>query len=228
MQLGTYVEVRSTVPDIAAALATYTRLGFKPVGDAIVTDGGLNIHLQTEPLPGPTLAYYGSDLAALRAAGVPVNDNAITDPNGVQLWLSADAAPAPMPPGGIMERQPVSRLGKFGEYAIPVDNFERSATFWKNLGFQTLHSDTNPYPWGIFADALIVVGLHQVDPASGQPTFSTPHITYFAGDMPDRIAAVKQAGLPVTDLPPEENGQFVHASLSGPGGQAIFMFQGEI
>ncbi len=228
MKLGTYVEVRAAVADIAAALSNYEKLGLKKVGANVVTDGGLNIGLQTGALPGPTLAYYGSDLDAIKAAGITMNDNVIIDPNGVRLALSANAAPAPMPEGDIMSRKPISRLGKFGEYAIQTTDFEKSAVFWQTLGFDKLHAANEPHPWGIFSDGLTVVGLHQNEPDSGEPMFDDPHITYFAGDMADRIAALKQDGISLNDIPPEQDGKIVNASWVGPGNLHYFLFAGEI
>lgn len=217
MKLGSYVEVRISVDDIPAALAALEGLGMKKVGDTVVTDGGLNIGLQTEPLSGAALVYYGADKA-----------ETLNAPNNVQIIRKAEPAPAPMPEGDIMSRQPVSRLGKFGEYAIPTEDFETSAKFWEAHGFNRLHADSNPYPWGIFSDGLAVIGLHQVDPASGQPTFDEPHITYFAGDMAEKIATLKSEGLPVRDVEPFEDGQVVNAVMTGPGGQQIFLFKGEL
>ena len=207
---------------------TFEKLGLKKVDNTVVTDGGLNIGLQQALLDGPTLAYGGSDLAAIQAIGIPVQDNRIVSPEGVQILLSAAPGRAPMPEGDIMSRQPISRMGKFGEYAIPTDNFDASGAFWKQLGFEQLHTSTEPYPWGIFSDGLIVVGLHQVDPASGQPVFHEPHLTYFKGDMADRIAALRRDGFVITDIPPEQDGRVVNASMTGPGGLKIFLFAGEL
>ena len=237
MQLGDYVEVRTAVEHPAEALATFEKLGLKPAGNmGVMTDGGLNFGLQQAGLRGPTLAYGGSDVEAIKAAGIAVEastepnlyDARIVSPEGVHIYLKSQAGRAPMPEGDIMSRKPVSRLGKFGEYAIPTKNFEESAAFWMQLGFGQLHAAADPYPWGIFSDGLIVVGLHQVDPASGQPVFHEPHITYFKGDMADRIAALKQDGFDITDIPPEQDGRIVNASMTGPGGLKIFLFNGEL
>ncbi len=228
MKLGTYVEVRAAAANIASAQAAFEKLGLKKIADTVFTDGGLNIGLQTDALAGPTLAYSGSNLDDIRAAGIAVNGDTITSPEGVHLLLSKQVAPAPMPEGDIMSRKPISRMGKFGEYAIPTQNFDTSVAFWKALGFEQLHAASEPYPWGIFSDGLIVVGLHQPDPASGQPMFYEPHITYFSGDMADRIAALKQDGFAISDVLPEYEGRVVNASMTGPGDLRIFLFHGEI
>ena len=44
----------------------------------------------------------------------------------------------------------------------------------------------------------------------------------------DRIAALKQDGFDVMDIPPEENGRIINASMTGPGGLKIFLFNGEL
>lgn len=236
MQLGDYVEVRTAVEHPAEALAMFEKLGFKPAGNmGVMTDGGLNFGLQQAQLEGPTLAYAGSDIEAIRAAGIAMQPSAnpnlydalIVSPEGVQILLQKRPGRAPMPEGDIMSRQPVSRLGKFGEYAIPTKNFEASVAFWKTLGFEQILVATEPTPWGIYSDGLIVIGLHTPDPAE-QMLFDEPHITYFRGDMADRIAALKADGFAITDIPPEQDGRIVNASMTGSGGLKIFLFAGEI
>ncbi len=226
MKLGDYVEVCAAVDDLVNSLATFEKLGFKKVADDVVTDGGLNIGLQNAPLYGPTLAYGGSDTEAIKAAGITVQDNRIVSPEGVHILLSSAPGRAPMPEGDIMSRQPISRLGKFGEYAILTKDFDASVNFWKGLGFDQILISDEPTPWGIYSDGLIVIGLHTPDPS--QMTFDEPHITYFKGDMADRIDALKQDGFAITDIPPEQDGRIVNATMSGPGGLKIFLFAGEI
>jgi catechol 2,3-dioxygenase-like lactoylglutathione lyase family enzyme len=235
MKLGDYVEVRAAVEHPAEALATFEKLGLQPAGKfGVMTDGGLNFGLQQAGLRGPTLAYGGSDLAAIKAAGIPVQettepnlyDGQIVSPEGVHIYLKSQPGRAPMPEGDIMSRKPISRMGKFGEYAIPTKDFEGSVNFWKGLGFEEILVATEPTPWGIYSDGLIVIGLHTPEPS--QMTFDEPHITYFKGDMADRIDALKADGFAITDIPPEQDGRIVNASMTGPGGLKIFLFAGEI
>src|SRR6266849_4791910 len=72
MKLGDYVQISTTVSDLAVALAFYEKLGFKQVANAVVTDGSLNILLLTGNSPSPALSYAGSDIEQIKALGIPL------------------------------------------------------------------------------------------------------------------------------------------------------------
>ena len=130
MKLGDYVEIRTTVSDLAVALAFYQKLGFEQVTNAVVTDGSLNILLLTGNSPSPTLSYAGSDIEQVKALGIPLegdDDTAIiVDPNGLHLTLTTEKSNVPMPGGTAMTRTPLSRCGKFGEFAVPCKDIQAS------------------------------------------------------------------------------------------------------
>ncbi len=229
MKLGDYVEIVTAVDDVADALAFYERLGFRQAGAGVVTDGSINIRLRDRAHSGepaePLLSYAGGDLADVEGLdGVErVDDSAsLTDPNGQRIVVSQRRSDVPMPVGDPLNRTPISSLGKFGEFSIPCRDRDAAIRFWEKLGFENLYAPGEPYPFAILSDGLIVLGLHQTT------DFSAPTITYFAGDMADRIARLKQASLALIDMPPEVDGQIVNATFSGPGGQPFFLFQGEV
>ena len=103
--------------------------------------------------------------------------------------------------------------GLFGELAHPVKDLGKSLAWWELLGFRALSTFTSPYPWAIISDGLSIVGLHQSD------HFSYPAITYFAADMPVKIAALKKAGL--SGFTKKGPGEEV---LTTPEDQHIFLF----
>ncbi|MBV7338612.1 hypothetical protein KFU94_62420 [Chloroflexi bacterium TSY] len=106
------------------------------------------------------------------------------DPNGLLVALiNHDPTDMHRPSG-----TPIFACGKFGEYAMGVKSFQDSAAFWQKLGFKILHESSEPYPWGILYDQMMVLGLHQTD------EFSGPHVTYFAPDMLDRTTQLKEIG----------------------------------
>jgi catechol 2,3-dioxygenase-like lactoylglutathione lyase family enzyme len=216
MKLGDYVEIQTAVGDVAAARAFYATLGFQPVAADVVTDGSLNIRLLPGESQAPTLRYAGSDPAAV-GDGTP-----IPAPGGISIIRTAEPSDAPMPPGDALTRSPISRCGKFAEFALPVADLDAACAFWQDHGFEQLHYGAGDSPYAILSDGLIVIGLHQTT------DFAAPHITYFALDAADRITALAAAGVAMRPVPPEMDGQVVNAAFTGPGGQHFFLFHGEI
>ncbi len=233
MALGTYVELIVAVADTTAARAFYEQLGFRPVAEAVLTDGSYNLRLQAGDFASPTLHYAGVDLATLRAAGLALTEAGqgqarLTSPNGVPILLSAAESPVPMPPGDVRSRTSLSQLGMFGEFSIGVADLASARAFWEQLGFTAPETYSEPYPWGIFIDDLFVVGLHQyraemqLDPDN--PISRKPHLTYFAADMADRIAELRARGVPLVELPSAEPGPAGNARMIGPGDQPFWLF----
>ena len=225
MKLGDYVEIQAAVDDPAAAQAFYEGLGFAPVDEDVVTDGTLNIRLRPAA-GGVTLAYRGGDRAALAALdpGLAADGEtaAFLAEGGLQVTVTAAAGPVPMPEGAPLAATPRSRLGKFGELALPVADAAAAGAFWGRFGFAPLFTAADPYPWGIYSDGLVVLGLHQTR------DFAVPHLTYFAADMAGRLAALTAAGLDTRPVPPEVDGRVANAAFTGPGGLHFFLFVGEI
>lgn len=226
MKLGSYVEVVNNVESIDQALAFYENLGFKTVGENIVTDGSINIRLQEGSGPPLSLGYMGSDsqAAELRDMGVQFADGTatLTTPGGLDVTLREGESSVPMPEGSPMERTPISRCGKFGEFAVSVADIGAARSYWEKLGFDTVYAPEEPDPYAILTDGLFVLGLHQTT------DFTEPSITYFSGDMADRIETLQGEDLSITPVPPEVDGKVVNAELNAPGGHKIFLFYGEI
>ncbi len=219
MKLGNYVEFLTAVPNLAEAAAFYEKLGFKKITDHLYSDGCFNLHLQAGDFISPTLHYMGSE-----------RNDEITTPEGVRIVLSTQPGTVEMPTGAPLERQPISRCGKFGEFALSVENFKVAAETWSKLGFEQVYASEEPYPWGIFSDGMMVVGLHEHVSFGNEPQVYTPtppHITYFAGDMADKITAFKSEGLEIGAIPPMVDG-ISNAEMTGPGGVKFFLFTGEI
>ena len=226
MALGKSVEIAITVEDTAVAVAFYERLGFKKLADDAVTEGSLNLRFKTDGSPSPTLSYYDVDFDDVRAAGIPVkasgNVAVMNTIDGLRLSVNSESSDIPMPDGTPTTRTPISKCGKFGEFAMKVSNYKKSSKFWQKLGFSELHKADIPYTYGILSDGLIVLGLHE-----GMDT-NEPHITYFAGDMPNRIADIQKLGVAVEPLSPPENGKIANAKFAGEGGEKYYLFTGEI
>jgi catechol 2,3-dioxygenase-like lactoylglutathione lyase family enzyme len=224
MKPGDYVEIRTTVGDIAEAQVFYEKLGFKAVGGDVVTDGSINIRLLIDDEPSPSLGYAGSDVAAITTAlgfdTPPSHDStSFTAPDGLNIRLDAQASSVPMPTGTPMSRTAISHLGKFGEFALPVADRDAAIAFWEKLGFEQMYAADEPYPFVIISDGLIVLGLHQTS------DFDQPHVTYFAADMAARIARLQADGVVVRFMSEDDKS---NAAFTAPGGQRFFLFVGEV
>jgi len=92
------------------------------------------------------------------------------------------------------------KLGDYVQISTTVSDLAVALAFYEKLGF----------------------GLHQTT------DFAGPHITYFAGDMAERIEKLEADGITMTAVPPEVDGKVANAVFTAPGGQKIFLFHGEI
>lgn len=242
--LGNITALTISTPDLEVSLAFYKKLGFSEVLRATwpfpwiqVSDGVLLIMLRQDPKPYIALTYYVAtvdkvvkDLGEKGISPVytPSKEDQIKrynymSPDGLNISLIGVSHGFSQPPGpGMLQMSPdeyfdpakyVNKTaGMFGELAHPVADLEVSLAFWHQLGFSTLSKFTTPYPWAIVSDGLSIVGLHQ------SQHFQYPAITYFASDMPQKIAAMKKAGL--KDLALQANGNTI---LITPEQQHIFL-----
>ena len=60
----------------------------------------------------------------------------------------------------------------FGEFCHPVTVLNSSIGYWKKLGFEVKTQMTQPYPWAILSDGLMLIGLHQTKVQAAKATFS--------------------------------------------------------
>jgi catechol 2,3-dioxygenase-like lactoylglutathione lyase family enzyme len=245
MKLGKVVQINVGVSDLEKSLAFYEQLGFQKMEDSMepypwarLTDGQNLVLLNQDGNIYIGLVYFSKDaarrIAKIEGKGVEFIQRREQDgklfmgifvgPGGLVTGLvNHDPAGITLPPGF-----PKTKCGTFGEFATSVDDYEAAAEFWRNLGFTVLHESGEPYPWGILGDEMIVLGLHQAGDSSSEFAFSGPALTYFAGDMADRIAELKLEGIGFASEMADENGQVNNATLHGPDGELFFLFHGEI
>lgn len=228
MTLGETVEISLSVQSIADNRTFLEQLGFKCVGEnpdpanraAVLTDGVIHIGLYERAFPTPTITYYAPDMPAritnLRDAGITIgDDNTLADPNGQRIHLFHFSEKMTPPTG-----TSTARMGTFGEFTIPTSDVKKSAAFWQKYGFtQTSGHDSDPYPYAVMNDGLLTIGLHQTD------TIPRQHITYFAPDMIDRIAALLADGIEAAWQETNAQGQINRVSLRAPGGQLFYLFE---
>jgi len=219
--LGSITAFTITTADLDASLAYYQKLGLSllfradwPFPWIQISDGVVLIMLRHDPEPYIALTYYVDDIDSvvkdLERKGISfyqkpqksdmVKRYTFHSPDNLNISLVSMVEGFAQPPGpGMlqMDQQDYFNPGKyinktvglFGEFAHPVADMEQSLAFWQKLGFTAVSKFTTPYPWAIISDGLSIVGLHQTG------HFSNPAITYFAADMNNKIAALKEAGL---------------------------------
>jgi hypothetical protein len=185
-----------------------------PVPWVQVGDGSLLIMMRKDEAPYMGLAYYVSEVdkraAALEKEGVPfvqkpkegdpIKRYYLKSPDGFSIMLVENLGGFTQPHGVTMlnmnqadytsaEKYPNKQCGVFGEYSHPVANLEASIAYWQKLGFTVKSKMSQPYPYAILSDGLMIIGLHQTK------DFDYPAITYFGLNTEKRVEQLKQAGL---------------------------------
>lgn len=224
MKLGTYVEVVNYVDDPKTAGDYYAKLGLKSVADHVYTDGRYHLRIEKGGGATPTLRYYGCDVEALKASGLDIKDNKLSSPEGVPIELVSDSAPLNLPHKNVTIAPDTTRLGKFGELSIFVNDLDVEGAFWESCGYDVLgqkHAD--PMPWGIWTDNMFLIGIHQY---GMEEPFS---ITHFDPNMKDINQALMDEGFAIEAFMenPDDN-TFTHATLMTPYGLKYYLFTGDI
>jgi catechol 2,3-dioxygenase-like lactoylglutathione lyase family enzyme len=249
-KLGSVAQISMGVPDLSSSRDFYERLGFKLLGHgdapwpwAQLTDGQNLVLLNQDGNRYIGLLYMSSEtptlVTELEGTGITFLMKAehegqlaqaiFMDENGLMVGLlDQDGSGMSLPNG-----QPLSKLGKFGEFSVRVKDLPSSLACWSQLGFETLYQAVEPYPWAILGDGLVMLGFHQrTDEDDRDITMHFPllgpTVTYFALDMADRIASLKAEGIqPVSEMR-DAQGQVSGAVLEGPAGERLFLFHGQI
>lgn len=228
MKLGQVVQIAVGVPNLDESANFYKTLGFEKLAENDVpwpwqqlTDGQNLLLLNQDGNQYIGLNYFSPNVpelvAQLEAMGVVflqkvevdgrLQTAVFSDSDGLMVGLINQN------PNGIQlpDGEPITHCGKFGEFALGVADFQKASNFWQQFGFEQLYASSEPYPWGIFSDGMIVVGFHQTD------EFGGPCMTFFAADMPRRIAMLESKGVSIAE-----------GVLQAPGGETLFLFEGEI
>lgn len=238
--IGRFHEFSVHAPDVLASLAFYERLGFTqattgeawPYPYAVVTDGRLAIGLHQRELPqSPLAAFVMPDLfahlGALERLGIGIldrrlgsdvfNEASFEAPGGqlIRLLEARTYSPAQRGPGE------TSRLGWFEEFALPVGDIRQAQHFWEQLGFVPAEEGDEPYPHvGLTSDSLNIALLQ-----AGQ--LQRPALMFSDPSMPDRIAALANAGVEFARGLPGHLDPARHRLLVAPEGTHLLLTTAE-
>lgn len=195
----------------------FQKIGFESIGNndpVILTDESITLCLTQSDNPLLTLLYYSDDIELesrlLNNSGIDYRrdgESCIQFQSGEGLSVQIrDISTAPktlfhfVALHSLTEDQifnpisyPNGKIGIFNELDLPTRDLEASKMFWEKLGFDCIEYHTGPYPWGVFGDGMMHIGIHQTQ------DFSHAMITYSAPDMQNRVSALQQeSGLRIT------------------------------
>ena len=185
-----------------------------PVPWALVSDGSLLIMMRKDSVKYVGLTYYvkniESTVAQMEKNGIvftqkPKEEDLIKryffkSPDGLNIMLASNVGLFKQPTGITMlnmnpialqseDKYPNKECGVFGEFCHPVTDLNTSIEYWKKFGFEVKSQMTQPYPWAILSDGLMLIGLHQTK------NFNYPAVTYFGLNAEKRVKELKENGI---------------------------------
>ena len=185
-----------------------------PVPWALVSDGSLLIMLRKDSVKYVGLTYYVKDIentvTQLVKDGIVFIQKAkkedlikryfFKSPDGLNIMLASNVGLFKQPTGTTMlnmnpiarqseDQYPNKECGAFGEFCHPVADLNTSIGYWKKLGFQVTTQMSQPYPWAILTDGLMLIGLHQTK------NFNYPAVTYFGLNTENKVNELKGKGV---------------------------------
>ena len=185
-----------------------------PAPWALVSDGSLLIMMRQDSVKYAGLTYYVKDIestvAQLEKNGIgftkkPKEEDLIKryyfkSLDGLNIMLASNVGLFKQPTGITMlnmnpialqteDKYPNKECGAFGEFCHPVADLNNSIEYWKKFGFEVKSQMSQPYPWAILSDGLMLIGLHQTK------NFSYPAVTYFGLNTEKRVQGLKENGV---------------------------------
>ncbi|NQT27419.1 hypothetical protein HQ585_18845 [candidate division KSB1 bacterium] len=187
------------------------KIGFESIGNhnqILMTDESMTLLISQSEEPTLNLVYYTDDLnketQRLASKGIDhhyhVHDNSYIsfqsiEGLNVEIRCMQDApktmihflALHTLDEDAIFNptSYPNQKIGIFNELDLPTNDLEKSKIYWENLGFNCIEYHHGPYPWGVFSDGMMHIGVHETD------DFKHPMITYSAADMKERVKKLR-------------------------------------
>ncbi len=228
--------------NITTSLPFYQKLGYTDLSithsqsqpSHLFSDGRMQLHLQEGDINQTFFLYYHPKLPEvseyLRTQNIefkqkdssekdPTSILEFQDPNGFLIRIQN----VEFDPKHTINPRGDSSIpyGNFGEFAFSVPDYQKMRDFYQLIGFEPLMENQEPYPWGIFTDGAIVLGIHQA------PDFDVPSLTYFKVNMKAMILELQAKGLIFTESEMAQIDQGNGITRS-PDGLQFFFFEGDI
>jgi catechol 2,3-dioxygenase-like lactoylglutathione lyase family enzyme len=233
--LGQFLEYSVAARPLAASYEFFESLGFAsiPVGDTlphpylVFFDGSVAVGLHDRDQAGPRLTFVRPGLRdyvrPLRRLGIEVTDahlrdnefNSIgfLDPCGVEAVLIEART---FPPGR-RDMHSVAICGEFFEVTVPAADLDASSRFWRGVGLSAVASGEAPHRWERLAGHGLTLGLHE--------THCVPGLSFRCRDLQARLEYLRAKGLAAREGSPLADRAQPSATLSGPGGTQLYLFE---
>ncbi|MBD3342408.1 MAG: hypothetical protein GF353_25125 [Candidatus Lokiarchaeota archaeon] len=244
MKLGEGVHIVRGVLDLEETKSFYKELGYvtldesnKPNKWILFTDGRINLLIDEGEMKYSGLIYFnpnfddvvsyienlGFNFLRKNPKTEHIPESAIfLDPEGFGCNLVNSTYDSKIKPD--INGESKVDFGKFGELANTVKDLDVVVEFWTKLGYEITLKETEPHPWAILTDGLMVLGFHQED---WGPENNNPTLTYFDPNMDQILPIIQENGIELTTVEglSLESGNGVAIA---PDGSRIFLFKGDI
>ncbi len=235
--IGRFLEISVHAPEIRESLAFYEALGFEqtlvgevwPYPYAVVTDGRLYIGLHGARVREPTLTFVLQDLRArldeleslgvdfdeLQVAADVFNFATFSDPTGQRVVLIEART---FSPPALDVHKPTT-CGYFAEYGIPVREPAEARAFWEPLGFVAMDEELDPFPRTELTSDHLNLAFYR------SRALRHPVLAFRDDDMRERLARLRERGLPLSDEMPDALDGRLNGVLIAPEGTRLLLMQ---
>lgn len=207
----------------------FKNLGFVPagkdlLGQSLITDGNVWVRLDEESEYGPGLLYFAETVTPL-PLGESVSEEVESEwamewksPEGVSLTI-LQTPHDEMPDNTSSSLSP---FGTFYEVSLMTTDFDASVVWWQKAGFFITHGNPATDNFITLSDDMIRVGLYR--PGSCPHIFNNPAVTYFDGEMAEKIVAAKEIGISFAQEITHKEGVISDGIVETEEGWHVFLF----
>ncbi len=235
--LGRFLEISIHTPDIQESLHFYEALGFvqAQVGEtwpypyAVVTDGRLFLGLHGSPIRSPALTFVYPNvregLAQLQQIGLQpdsqffgedvFNRASFSEPH--DLCINLLEARTFSPP--LIETTHTTTCGYFSEVGIPTRDAQVARELWERLGFVAMEEEVLPFARTSLTSDHLNLGFYRTR------AFRNPVLTFEDDHMAERLAALRERNLKLSDEMPDSLDDRENGVLIAPEGTRLLLMQ---
>jgi catechol 2,3-dioxygenase-like lactoylglutathione lyase family enzyme len=236
--LGQFHEIGLQTADIRESVEFYERLGFTQAttGDTwqhpygVLTDGRLFLGLHQRRGASPVLTFVrpgiaehladfaarNIDLTVCRTGEEIFNEIAFSDPFGQGVAVLEARTYSPV----LRRPTQTSLCGYFSEISLPASDFAVAQAFWEPLGFVATEEVEEPYLHLPLTSDHLDIAFHR------PRTHDAPLLVFSDPDMPERIAHLRELGIPLSSELPRGVSAGANALIEAPEGTALLLLHG--